>query len=304
MSNNLPIKLQLPEGFLEEENREGYVVTAAQKAVWAVALDLLAEFQRVCNEAGLKWWISDGTTLGAVRHKGFIPWDDDIDVMMMREDFERMCQLAPQAFEHPYFWQTEATDPWSGRHHAQLRNSLTTGILSTERARKFPFNQGIFIDIFPLDHIPEDQEVATQWRARLIMLAAQQRSIRARTFFSRRKSFIKTIHNYVVHILKYRTPAKVYPKYKRLDDDFEALITKYNDEPCTLLSELPNLKRSFPISDFSSTVMMPFEMLQVPVPTGYENQMVIKYGKDWRTPIQMSNAHGNVVFDPYKPYNE
>ena len=147
------IKLSLPSGFLEEEVRCDYTVSKEMKKVWAVELDLLSEFQRVCKLHDLKYSVCGGTLLGAIRHKGFIPWDDDIDVMMMRDEYEKLCKLADE-FKHPYFFQTEETDPGSLRGHAQLRNSETTGILKRELKFKRPFNQGVFIDIFPLDNCP------------------------------------------------------------------------------------------------------------------------------------------------------
>ena len=87
------IKLSLPEGFLEEEVRCDYTVSKEMKKVWAVELDLLSEFQRVCKLHNIKYAVWAGTMLGAIRHKGFIPWDDDIDVSMPRPDIERLIQL-------------------------------------------------------------------------------------------------------------------------------------------------------------------------------------------------------------------
>ena len=68
------------------------------KKVWAVELDLLNEFARVCKEHDLKWFAHAGTLLGAIRHQGFIPWDDDIDVTMPRADYIQLCNVAPKAF--------------------------------------------------------------------------------------------------------------------------------------------------------------------------------------------------------------
>ena len=93
----LNIKLELPEGFLEEEERDGYLVSAEMKKIWAVELDLLNEFMRVCKEHDIRWFADGGTILGAIRHNGMIPWDDDIDVCMYREDYEKLldsCKLA------------------------------------------------------------------------------------------------------------------------------------------------------------------------------------------------------------------
>lgn len=163
----LPIKLKLPEHFLDEEIRCNYTVSHKMKKVWAVELDLLNEFMRVCKKYNITYYADAGTSLGAVRHKGFIPWDDDIDVMMFRDQYQKLCKIAKKEFKHPYFFQTEDTDPGSLRGHAQLRNSLTTGILQCELAGKWGYNQGIFLDIFPIDSIPDDDEIFSKMQKSL-----------------------------------------------------------------------------------------------------------------------------------------
>ena len=92
-------------------------------------LEVLSDVINLCEENNLRYYAFGGTCLGAVRHSGFIPWDDDIDVMMMRDQYDILCSIAAKEFNHPYFFQTEQTDPGCVRGHAQLRNSETTGIL-------------------------------------------------------------------------------------------------------------------------------------------------------------------------------
>ena len=162
--NNLPISIKLPEKFLDEEVRCGYTVSTEVKEIWAVEIDLLVQFDKVCRENGLKYFASCGTALGAVRHHGFIPWDDDVDVMMVRSEYEKLCEIAPGKFRHPYFFQTEETDKGSARGHAQLRNSETTAILAYEADAHLKINQGIFLDIFPLDNVNDNKELFDKQR--------------------------------------------------------------------------------------------------------------------------------------------
>ena len=152
------IKLNIPPGFLEPEVRDDYYIGAEIKKMWAVQLDLIMELDRVCQKHGIRYSAYAGTLLGVIRHKGYIPWDDDIDFMMTRSEYNRLCEVAKDEFKAPYFWQTEYTDRGSLRGHAQLRNSETTCLLDTEYPYKRKYNQGIFIDIFPFDGVPDDSD--------------------------------------------------------------------------------------------------------------------------------------------------
>ena len=78
------LSIQLPEGFLKEETRCGYTISEEMKTLWAVQLDLTVQLFRICEKHGIRLYLSSGTILGAARHQGFIPWDDDIDLTMTR----------------------------------------------------------------------------------------------------------------------------------------------------------------------------------------------------------------------------
>jgi lipopolysaccharide cholinephosphotransferase len=149
------LKIQLPDDFFKEEVRCGYTITKDMKQLWAVQLDLLHELDRVCKLHNLKYFAIGGTLLGAVRHKGYIPWDDDIDVVMLRDDYEKLCKIAKESFAPEYFFQNAYTDNLV-RKHAQLRRNNTTCFILNDY--KKPYHRGIFIDIFILDSIPDSIE--------------------------------------------------------------------------------------------------------------------------------------------------
>ena len=115
-------------------------------------LDILKEFIEICRKINVRYYVIDGTLLGAVRHQGFIPWDDDIDIGMFREDYEKFVALAPQVLPECLFLQTYRTDEEYYRNSGKIRNSNTTMIETV--VKDLRMNHGVFIDIFPLDNYP------------------------------------------------------------------------------------------------------------------------------------------------------
>lgn len=114
-------------------------------------LYLLVSFDKVCREKGLTYFLDSGSALGAVRHGGFIPWDDDVDVGMPRKDYERFLEIGQQALPNDIFLQTRQTEKNYERNAAKLR--LNGTFFPEEHGEKYLHN-GIFIDIFPFDNVP------------------------------------------------------------------------------------------------------------------------------------------------------
>ena len=135
--------------FYKEEIRCGYTVDEKTKRVWAVQLEMLDEVERICKANGLKYFADSGTLIGAIRHEGYIPWDDDIDLVMLREDYDKFVQIAPAWLKEDLVLQTVYTEKNYLRGHAQIRNSKTCGC--NEEDKKAGYNCGIFIDIYPFD---------------------------------------------------------------------------------------------------------------------------------------------------------
>lgn len=130
---------------LSKYNAEGTPLREAQKA----SLDILIEFDRVCKKNNLTYWIDFGTLLGAVRHKGFIPWDDDIDLSMPLDDYKRFLELGQKELSQDYFLQTETTDPGSEMRNGifKIRKNGTFFINDYDDFRK-NYHKGASIDVF------------------------------------------------------------------------------------------------------------------------------------------------------------
>ena len=115
--------------------------------------DMLVEMDRVCRANGIPYTISNGTLLGAIRHKGYIPWDDDADTMMLRQDYEKFKQCADQLNPDICFFQDHSTDPEYRWGYGKLRRTGTEYIRAGQEHMKN--KTGLFIDVFPMHGFPE-----------------------------------------------------------------------------------------------------------------------------------------------------
>ena len=143
MDNNL--KQELRERF----NPDGSLLRRQQLRM----LELLEAVDLVCKKYDIPYWLSSGTLIGAVRHQGFIPWDDDLDIEMLREDYLRLMKVLPEELPDKFVLQTHETDPNYISNYAKVRdmNSYLEETNAYDRIWKY---QGVYIDIFSLERIP------------------------------------------------------------------------------------------------------------------------------------------------------
>lgn len=123
------------------------------RPIWDALLELYAEFESICSRHGFRYYLAYGSTLGAVRHKGFIPWDDDLDILMPRKDYEALLSL-PKG-ELPAFLRIDSirTSSQYGRLFAKVVDTRSEKISALQKETGYLLSQGIFIDIFPLDSV-------------------------------------------------------------------------------------------------------------------------------------------------------
>lgn len=293
------LNIKLPDEFLNEEVRCGYTISHKMKEVWAVELDLLNELLRVCKKYDIKIFANGGTMLGAARHHGFIPWDDDIDTMLTRDEYNRLCDVANKEFQYPYFFQTESTDPGSLRGHAQLRRSDTTGALISEKNRK-DINQGIFIDVFPMDVLPKE-DVFNKWRNNLRYCLTNAQVLYKPYGLAPSWKFLLRRNLKLPFI--YSKPTKYwYDKYERECCIYNNTNGHFYGIMKFLLNSPYDMKK--PINLYQSSVMyLPFEMLQIPVPKRYDEALTAQFG-NWHEFVRGGEIHGDILFDTCRSYKE
>ena len=135
------------------------------RAVQLIQLEILTEVDRVCRDNDIKYWLAGGTQLGAVRHQGFIPWDDDLDIAMKREDYERFMRIAPKKMDKRFVLQNWDTERGFGLPFTKIRKANTRYIeAGTKNASVM---QGIYIDLFPYDNLTDDPAEKVKLRRKL-----------------------------------------------------------------------------------------------------------------------------------------
>lgn len=227
---------------------------------------ILCEFDRVCKLLKIPYFLFAGTLLGAVRHRGFVPWDDDIDVVMTRENYEKFLSEAPDALRPEFFLQGEYSEHWP-MFFSKLRLNGTT-CLEKFHPKDPKAHSGLFIDIFPCDNaFSREFGRKLQFLCSKVIIAKGLDRRGYETTSMKKKLFMR-----ICRIL----PRGLFTRVVRGPRSqgaylhtFFGAASKYS-------------KNVYPSSCFQAVEMLPFESGVFPVPQEYDRLLTIIYG-DYKT---------------------
>ena len=279
------LDLKIDPSWFNAEIRNDHYVCRCTKELWAIQLDMLYKVQQICDKHNIKWWIDAGTLLGAVRHRGFIPWDDDVDIVMFREDYDKFLEVARTELKDPYFLQTDWTDKVF-YCHTKIRRSDTTGILAKDTLANFDFNQGIFIDIFPMDFV----SYASIQSGLKIFLHD--------TNYSKIKPWMMNVQSTIGYLFKGVIRYFRLPVYKWLDRFFHS--DSDNAQSLAYCSEINEMKQ-FPVKILFPLKESVFEGFNFFIPNDYDTYLRICFGKYMELPSEEERHIHNIGIYPFKP---
>ena len=290
-----------------DEVRDGFFVDVARKKMWNVQIELILEVDRICRKHGLKWFALYGTLLGAARHKGFVPWDDDVDLVMLRPDYDRFIEIASDELNKNYSLDIWYNYACSGEPNPEnfpvikppgvafLKIRDNNSIRCSLPVKRTDLNYGICIDIFPFDPVP----IALDGKNDLIWRKAHelhQVVFKPDSISKLLKSNSATLNptDELSRLIKLPFKQRALEYEKFLAESYvESKYVSYIPFYASHLQKVNTVYKSpaFEFDWFRDVCELPFEKITVPAPIEYERVLTARYG-DWHKMI-VTHSHVN-----------
>ena len=256
-------------------------------------LKILKEVHKICEENNIKYFLSDGTLIGAIRHQGFIPWDDDLDIGMLREDYEKFCKIAPQILSENFILQNFQTDKGYGLQFGKviLKNTVWIEKVAKNTNRQW---SGIYIDIFPYDNITENKKMQKLINRLYIFIQGLILIKFKYINISNYESMAKKL-KYVLKKIYLCTISKKLLIYIR-----DSICKRYLNKSNTLVTKYGGnfYKNQNPYNIYKDLTLQTFEDTSFYIPKNYDKILKNLYGNYMEIPpIEKQRQHGIEYFD-------
>ena len=251
--------------------------------------DMLREIDRICRKHDIKYFISYGTMLGAVRHGGFIPWDDDVDVAMLRSEFERFRQIAPKELNEKFSYESHTNR--NGYHYFFDRITAKDTYFASKYSDGYEMHKGISIDVFVVDNVPADPKAAHRfWKG--LMRKRMLMNVRWKNTARHGKAYL--LSKLLLPILRLRSMDSYSASYEKAVRKYEHKNTGW-----VMPASSDHIYRGiFPIETFSETIPYRFDDVDTFIPVGYKDFLTAWYGEDYMQMLPL--AEQNPFHDYYR----
>lgn len=300
--------LQFSEEFFRDEIREDFYIDTTMKTVWAAALDVLQSIAEVCDKYGLEWYAAYGTLLGAIRHEGYVPWDDDLDIWMKRKDYQKLLEVLPKELPQEYHVFSPQAEEGFEQYHTCVvcGEGISIEPWYLERHYGCPFRVGV--DIFPLDYLPRDERLCQHQRSifllakRIVQTVQEYRQLpeshkeqreRHRREIREGIKVLKECCGYTVkrQLLEQEQWEEVISAVYRMANDVIRHCPEEDADYLVMYRDYANTEHKvFPKEWFDETWSATYENLMLPIPWKYDEILRRIYG-NWQVRYRNSTSH-------------
>ncbi len=288
--------MRFPDSFFEDEVRDGFYVPALMKRSWAAQIEVLEVVAHICKKHHIRWFADRGTLLGAVRHKGFIPWDDDLDICMLRDDYIRFNSIIRKELPDGFYVPESTVMGYRLLTRVCNGKSICVDKGFLEKYHGFPFVAGI--DIFALDYVSRDPE-AENLRKKLAVVVYKAVTLvnDGNQHTSETEELVSQVEK-LLHIRLNRNKSLNAQLFTLLEDLFGRFQASQAREVAYMPNWIFDNIWKFPLDCYRNSVLLPFEHGEIAVPVLYREALTIQFGEHYMKPYRAGGGHDYPCHQP------
>ena len=273
--------MEFPENYFEDEVREGFFIPSMMKRCWAAQMEVLSDIDALCEKYNIKYFADSGTLIGAVRHGGFIPWDDDMDIGMLREDYEKFLEHVDELPQNYSVLNWRRTEEWENAYSRVVNTEAIT--FDDEHLKTyygFPYAAGL--DIFVLDYLYKDAKKEEERRKRAELLMQVAKTLAENP--EQNDDYWRMVDSMEVTYELYLDKSENIPMqfYAYAEDALREVNKSDADEVAFMAAWIRFHGSNCPKKAYEDFVRVPFEVTTIPVPVYYDEVLKSRYGEYMR----------------------